>query len=152
MTNLIWKIVKWVFRKTIAAQMLTYANVAIEKYKENEKTKKKYFLEVAYPGNTKVIVVGNEPTPLQVAIVTGYQKINDQYFLIFKDVNTGKEFFSLDTRPLYWNQELENLLSKMDWVERWNIISHGKFPLTPEDKARKEASTAGYIKQPSLLG
>ena len=103
-------------------------------------------IQVAFPINTKIIIVGNEPTKgddpnkLIIGTVVDHQNINENCaFVVYHD-DSGNEYMTF-SKPLYYSEELENALLKLTWDERWNIVSGGWSVLKKEDIQRKEEYT-----------
>jgi len=98
-------------------------------------------LKTNFPIGEKIIIIGNKPHPknpdqLIIGVVTDYEDYNYGAFLIYKDLETGKEYMSMSI-AMHYSEELKNTLLKLSWDERWNIAGRGLSIITKKDAKRK---------------
>ena len=112
-------------------------SIVSRRIKEDRIAQKEYALQINFPIGTKVILVGNEPGPLTVAEVFGYERLTiaKELDIVYIIPATGKQFYSF-TSPIYWTQEREDALNKLTWDERYNVTTRFS-GIDKEDAARK---------------
>jgi hypothetical protein len=145
---MLWSLVQILFKSKIDALITQWVHKELAHERaaqyERERDRHNIALKTNYPIGTVVIVRSNEPGPYTVAEVVGYIQVtkSKELCLDLVDKKTGKEFITFSDTPMYWSEELEKALSKLEWNEQWNIYANGKCIIGESEKLRKEAYTS----------
>jgi hypothetical protein len=90
-----------------------------------------------YPIGTRIISQSNEPDPLLIGNVVSHEKIHHGIMLMIEN-DEGRRFTLLDKALALWAQEREDALRKLEWNERYNVMSKYQYFVTDEVKNHKE--------------
>lgn len=139
MKNILWNLIQKIFSLEIKQQMQMYADIEkINYYKTKSKEESIIKILKNYPVGTKIISQSNEPDDLLIATIVSHEIIPYGVILIAENSN-GEQFTLLDKNPTYWNQEREDALRKLDWAERYNVLSKYHYYIDTETKKHKES-------------
>lgn len=135
MRKLLFNLFKNLFKSEISNLVSYHSQKEVSRFQLEKKQKKDF---INYPVGTKVIIVGNEPTDkLTIAEVVGHQVITKQEIIVptFYNDDIG-EFLSMGIIHL-WSQEKEDVLNKLTWDERYNLLTNGFYSLSKKHIKKK---------------
>ena len=135
MKNLIYKIFSRLFRERLEMDRYDY----YDKRRTDDEVRK---LVINFPIGTKVISQSNEPEAMIIGSVIGH--ISSGYNNTVKvRTKSGRDLIILGTLA-YYTKERENTLRKLDWAERYNVMSK-YYGISDSDKKRMEKRS--YLKR-----
>ena len=95
--------------------------------------------QINFPLETKVIYRSNEPGPLLIGHIVDHIPIckSQQLICAIKCEKTGKVSTPMSS-PIWWDEEREKSLNKLDWWEQWNVINRFAHTHTRESALKRE--------------
>jgi len=137
-------VVKWLYDNLICRVFQVEIRDHIKKaeychYLDVSKEKDRTKNQVNFPIDTKVIYRSNEPGPLLIGHVVDHIPIckSQQLICAIKCEKTGEVFTPMSS-PVWWDEEREKSLNKLDWWEQWNVINRFAHTHTRESALERE--------------
>ena len=115
----------------------TYIRKAISEHEHNNSLN---FYKNQFPVGSKIIFQKNEPFPLIIGDVIGYElndNDNDNVYLC-KIMDTKGETHIINGPVLKWNPYKEASIRKLQWWERFNLLNDEFITKEDADKASQE--------------
>lgn len=107
--------------------------------KQIEKDSQMNKVYVNYPLKTRVIFRSNEPEPLLVGTVKGYETLHDKVYMLIEDEITGNISMPLETNLMLYTKERKQALDKLDWAEQFNVMSRNHYWISETTQKEKES-------------
>lgn len=127
MKTFFWNLVQKIFKAEIQTNALAYSDSQkMNHFREMEEAQEIRRAEVNFPVGKKVIIRSNEPDPLFIGLVSGYELIQmklQKVMLVKITSASGQTIQQPHTSLIPWAQEREDALNKLSWDEQWNVVS-----------------------------